>query len=263
MISDQGIINEVCKEVPVTVTFFELVKHIAKKYNLAKWKDLHKGDKLTIFSKLNLYSNKSLYSLSRKRLYDLYHMLTRACFLENGEDPDELVKIKEKLSKRFCFILKELIKPKNLVREDSFSMFKKLISSKTKTEKNTDIYFIPNPSVYKNKLYDWSEINIKTKQMRDARDRKHRTENLYNKRVNDMQKRRELNEQGKLHEFEAQEKKEENVENKEVSNSDGSMNWRKKASNDDDRQKALRPVRRYDRYDRSTSRVSFQGSRRY
>lgn len=181
-------------------------------------------------------------------------MLAMATFLENGENPNEFVKIKEKTSMHFCFILKELVKPSHLVRSDSFSMFKKQVVKVVKDE--DELYYIPNPNQYRNgKLYDWSEIEVKTKQMRNARDRKRKADEAYKKRVDNMQKRRELNEQGKLHEFEKLEKEEDKKE--ESSKADASMNWRCKPANEDERKKALRPVKRYqprqrreNRYDR-------------
>lgn len=227
MVSDQEIIKKVCQDVPITVTFFNLVKHVCENYNVANWEDLNEDGKLTIFSKLNRYSDKKLNCLPRKRHKDLYHMLAIATFSENDEDPNEFVKIKEKTSRCFCFILKELVKPKHLVRSDSFSMFKKQVP-----KKDEDIYFLPNPNRYRNGIYDCSEIEIKTRIMREARERKRQSEEASKKRMNDLQKRRELKETGKLP-----------VEKEEDSKADASMNWRRKATNDDERKKALRPVR--------------------
>jgi len=159
MITNEYIIGDVIENFHVDLTFYELVKYVStnyQKYQVGDCSEYCTDGKLNIDSEINVYSNKVLSKIPTEKLKKLYTILFKAWISKDN---------KIKMSNKMCYILKELVKPSELVSENSHSLFKKNLQDQ--------YYYIPRPHTNNyGDLCDYEtmeSIESKTKDMKKMR----------------------------------------------------------------------------------------------
>lgn len=118
---------------------------------------------------------KEMKKLSEQEKNTLYHQMFMAWIGDS-----EFVSIQDKLTKRMCCLLKELLKPSKLVLSGKCSLY---LDRRVKNDTSNSIYYVPNPLMYKKgNVFDRTILETKTNEMLERMEivkrRKQREEEL-------------------------------------------------------------------------------------